>query len=227
MCPGNGGISDIAMPSGECLDMEAWWMPQKREDWSGHGGSGRSCRNGERYDRRGNQGFRTDQEAALIESSKVFSKIWWKVWHSRQPNMPFSMTALKRWNACRIVNTLWLWRQMALHWQGLSFVRTNRKHKRLSTISWRHAQFGESGKQVVIEVLNRPGGHHFSFYGRKNHCANGQLTGSQRAYDGDQAWTQGDGHFFSQPGLYWWNCGNLYEKIFIPSINAMNNEGRL
>ncbi|MBP7175499.1 MAG: phosphoribosylamine--glycine ligase [Thermoclostridium sp.] len=231
--PGNGGIADIAqcLPV-NALDIDGMVNAAKEkkidlvmvapDDPLAKGMVNAMADAGIRV-------FGPTREAALIESSKVFSKNLMKKYGIPTAEYAIfddSSEALK----C-LANRKY---PLVIKADGLALgkgviICQNQQEAQKAIINMmENDQFGESGKQVVVEeFLTGPEVTILAFTDGKTIVPMVSSQDHKRAYDGDQGLNTGGMGTFSPSRVYTADIAQTcMEKIFIPSINAMNNEGR-
>ena len=231
--PGNGGISDIAqcLPV-NALDMEGMVNAAKEkkidlvmvapDDPLAKGMVNAMTDAGIRA-------FGPTREAALIESSKVFSKNLMKKYgiptaeYAVFNDSSEALKCLPNRKYPLVVKADGL----ALG-KGVIICQNQQEAQTAINNIMENAQFGESGKQVVIEeFLTGPEVTILAFTDGKTIVPMVSSQDHKRAYDGDQGLNTGGMGTFSPSRVYTDEIAETcMKKIFIPSINAMNNEGR-
>lgn len=231
--PGNGGISDIA----ECLpvnvlDIEGMVNAAKQnkidlvmvapDDPLAKGMVNAMAEAGIRV-------FGPTREAALIEASKAFSKNLMKKYgiptadYAVFNDSKEALQALAAWKYPLVVKA-----------DGLALgkgvlICQNRQEAEAAIISiMEQKQFGDSGNQVVVEeFITGPEVSILAFTDGKTIVPMVSSQDHKRALDGDQGLNTGGMGTFSPSRVYTPEIAEYcMQNIFIPTVNAMNSEGR-
>ena len=173
--------------------------------------------------------FGPDAKAAIIESSKVFSKDLMKKYgiptaaYDTFDDMEKALTYLEEAPIPTVIKADGL----ALG-KGVIIAQTREEAKAAVKKMMEEKAFGESGSRIVIEeFLTGPEVSVLSFTDGKTIVPMISSQDHKRALDGDQGLNTG-GMGTVAPNPYYTKAvaDECMEKIFLPTINAMNEEGR-
>ena len=173
--------------------------------------------------------FGPDAKAAIIESSKVFSKDLMKKYgiptaaYDTFDDMENALTYLEEAPIPTVIKADGL----ALG-KGVIIAQTREEAKAAVKKMMEEKAFGESGSRIVIEeFLTGPEVSVLSFTDGKTIVPMISSQDHKRALDGDQGLNTG-GMGTVAPNPYYTKAvaDECMEKIFLPTINAMNEEGR-
>lgn len=173
--------------------------------------------------------FGPDAKAAIIESSKVFSKDLMKKYgiptaaYDTFDDMEKALTYLEEAPIPTVIKADGL----ALG-KGVIIAQTREEAKAAVKKMMEEKAFGESGSRIVIEeFLTGPEVSVLSFTDGKTIVPMISSQDHKRALDGDQGLNTG-GMGTVAPNPYYTKAvaDECMEKIFLPTINAMNDEGR-
>ena len=173
--------------------------------------------------------FGPDAKAAIIESSKVFSKDLMKKYgiptasYETFHEMDKALEYLENAPIPTVIKADGL----ALG-KGVIIAQTREEAKDAVRKMMEEKAFGESGSRIVIEeFLTGPEVSVLSFTDGKTIVPMISSQDHKRALDGDQGLNTG-GMGTVAPNPYYTKAvaENCMQKIFLPTINAMNEEGR-
>lgn len=173
--------------------------------------------------------FGPDKNAAIIEGSKVFSKNLMKKYSiptAQYEVFTDAASALAYIETCPIPTVIKA-DGLALG-KGVIIAITRDEAKAAVHAMMEDKVFGESGSQVVVEeFLEGPEVSVLSFTDGKNVVPMVSSMDHKRAHDNDEGLNTG-GMGTIAPNPYYTNeiAAECMEKIFIPTINAMNEENR-
>ena len=173
--------------------------------------------------------FGPDAKAAIIESSKVFSKDLMKKYgiptaaYDTFDDMEKALAYLEEAPIPTVIKADGL----ALG-KGVIIAQTRDEAKAAVKKMMEEKAFGESGSRIVIEeFLTGPEVSVLSFTDGKTIVPMISSQDHKRALDGDQGLnTGGMGTFAPNPYYTKAVADECMEKIFLPTIHAMNEEGR-
>ena len=173
--------------------------------------------------------FGPDKKAAIIEGSKVFSKNLMKKYNipTAEYEVFTDMEAALSYLETAPIPTVIKADGLALG-KGVIIAQTRDEAKDAVRSMMEDKVFGESGNQIVVEeFLTGPEVSVLSFTDGKTVIPMVSSMDHKRALDNDQGLNTG-GMGTIAPNPYYTDdvAQECMEKIFIPTINAMNAEGR-
>jgi phosphoribosylamine--glycine ligase len=173
--------------------------------------------------------FGPDKKAAIIEGSKVFSKDLMKKYGipTAEYRVFTNMNEALEYIDTAPVPTVVKADGLALG-KGVIIAQTRQEAKDAVRSMMEEGVFGDSGKQVVIEeFLTGPEVSVLAFTDGKAMVPMVSSMDHKRAGDGDTGLNTG-GMGTVAPNPYYTEkaASECMEKIFIPTMNAMNSEGR-
>ncbi len=173
--------------------------------------------------------FGPDKKAAIIEGSKVFSKNLMKKYNipTAQYEVFSDMEKALDYLDTAPVPTVVKADGLALG-KGVIIAQTRDEAKQAVKSMMKDKVFGESGKSIVIEeFLNGPEVSVLTFTDGKTIIPMVSSMDHKRALDGDEGLNTG-GMGTVAPNPYYTKdiADKCMKEIFIPTINAMNSEGR-
>lgn len=173
--------------------------------------------------------FGPDKKAAIIEGSKVFSKNLMKKYGIPTAEYEVFDSAEKAlaYLDSAPIPTVIKADGLALG-KGVIIAETREEAKAAVHSIMEEKQFGESGAKIVIEeFLTGPEVSVLSFTDGKTLVPMVSSMDHKRALDGDNGLnTGGMGTIAPNPYYTADIAGECMEKIFMPTVNAMNKEGR-